>query len=224
MSEKYEIEIKSLLGEEANAQKLKSDLKEKFPGMMLVGHGKQLNHYFVGDVDNLYDKVAPAIDEEHRARLEKMLTEGSNFSIRTRQTDDAVLFVVKASIDDTTSANGIKRIEFEEKVDMSLNDLDELVLSAGLEYQAKWSREREEYKCDDTNVCLDRNAGYGWLAEFEKVVDNSETASKAENELRDLMTSLGVVELAQDRLERMFDFYNKNWPDYYGTDNVFVIE
>jgi len=38
------------------------------------------------------------------------------------------------------------------------------------------------------------------------------------------MTKLDVEELPQDRLERMFAYYNKNWPEYYGTEKIFVIE
>jgi hypothetical protein len=38
------------------------------------------------------------------------------------------------------------------------------------------------------------------------------------------MQELGVDELAQDRLARMFAHYNQNWPDYYGTDKTFTIE
>ena len=41
---------------------------------------------------------------------------------------------------------------------------------------------------------------------------------------RDVMEKLGAEELAQERLERMFTFYNAHWPEYYGTDNVFTIE
>ena len=37
-------------------------------------------------------------------------------------------------------------------------------------------------------------------------------------------TGCGLVELDQDRLARMFEFYNSNWEDYYGTDNVFIVE
>src|SRR3989344_4557302 len=51
-------------------------------------------------------------------------------------------------------------------------ELGTLILSAGFAYQAKWSREREEYLCHGINITLDKNAGYGWLAEFEKVVDD----------------------------------------------------
>ncbi len=37
------------------------------------------------------------------------------------------------------------------------------------------------------------------------------------------MNKLKCEELAQDRLERMFEHYNKNWPEYYGTEKVFLI-
>jgi hypothetical protein len=38
------------------------------------------------------------------------------------------------------------------------------------------------------------------------------------------MKNLGVEELSQERLQRMFDYYNKNWAEYYGTDKTFSIE
>jgi len=39
-----------------------------------------------------------------------------------------------------------------------------------------------------------------------------------------MVESLGYHELDQARLARMFDFYNKNWRDYYGTEKVFTVE
>ena len=38
------------------------------------------------------------------------------------------------------------------------------------------------------------------------------------------MKDFEVEELSQDRLERMFSFYNNNWSDYYGTEKIFNIE
>jgi hypothetical protein len=38
------------------------------------------------------------------------------------------------------------------------------------------------------------------------------------------MSEIGLVELPQDRLARMFEYYNNNWEDYYGTEKVFNIE
>lgn len=137
--------------------------------------------------------------------------------------DGEVFLVVKASVGDDTSSNGVARIEFEEKVSLSLDDLDQLLIDAGFRYQAKWSREREEYSCKGIAVCLDRNAGYGWLAEFEKVVQSEGDVEPARQEVRALMDACGSVELQQDRLERMFAFYNAHWGEYYGTDKVFTI-
>jgi adenylate cyclase class IV len=146
------------------------------------------------------------------------------FSIRTRQRNDEVLFVIKASIDEGTSANSVKRMEFEEVVPVSLDELDALLLAAGFIYQAKWSREREEYAYKGASVSLDKNAGYGYLAEFEKITHDETDAETVRLELDALMQELEVVELDQDRLARMFDHYNRNWPEYYGTDKVFLVE
>lgn len=107
---------------------------------------------------------------------------------------------------------------------MTLDELDKILLDAGLNYQAKWSREREEYVVGDTTICLDKNAGYGYLAEFEKVVDDESKTAEVKASLEEVMKEFGVEELKQDRLERMFAHYNTHWPEYYGTDKTFNIE
>ena len=222
MSHQYEIEIKSLLGEKENAETLRRKISEK--GGKLLAKNNQLNHYFtVSDVTKFKEKLLPHINREEKELFEKILTEGNNFSIRTRDTDGEVKLVVKASIGTDNSSNGVSRMEFESKVDMTLEKLDGLLLDAGLEYQAKWSREREEYKLADTNICLDKNAGYGYLAEFEKVVADKSLVDEVKENLLEMMKTFGVEELPQDRLERMFAYYNNNWKDYYGTEKVFNI-
>ncbi len=221
----FEIEIKSLLGAEENATALKEKMHALDSDCKHVSSNKQLNHYFHGgDVAELYKKVEHLFTGEQHDKFKVIAERGTEFSIRTRQRDQEVLLVVKASIDEGTSENTIKRMEFEETVAVTLDELDKLVLSAGFEYQAKWSREREEYEYKGANVCLDKNAGYGYLAEFEKIVTDESEADTVRAELDTLMAELGVAELSQDRLARMFAHYNTNWPDYYGTDKVFVIE
>jgi predicted adenylyl cyclase CyaB len=223
MPHQYEIEIKSLLGNQERATKLKEKLLAE--GGTFKSGNKQLNHYFViSDILKFKDKLSPHIEESKRELFQKILDEGDNFSIRTRDTDGKVLLVIKASIGDDSSANGVSRLEFETEIDMSLEALDKLLLDAGLEYQAKWSREREEYKLGDANVCIDKNAGYGYLAEFEKVVQDKDLSETVKKELLELMNDFEVEELPQDQLERMFAYYNENWRDYYGTDKVFNIK
>ncbi|MEK7617822.1 MAG: hypothetical protein AAB410_01635 [Patescibacteria group bacterium] len=207
-----------------------------------------------------------------KSRTGAQATGTGNFSVRTRETDGktaphtgaqatgvGVILVVKATVDDTTSSNGTARLEWEsvlfpspgygeglrEGLIRNIDDLDKLVLSSGFQYQAKWSRERSEYKYTPLPflspsplrgegggegeqlklmVAIDKNAGYGYLAEFEMVVDDEKKADDAKNLIRTVMGGLKIDELPQDRLERMFKFYNENWKDYYGTEKTFTVE
>lgn len=222
----FEIEIKSLLGKQKHADALREKLQTLPEPARLVRKSSQLNHYFlVGDWENFLKSVQIHLSAEHFDHLRRIVQEGTNHSVRTRQSDGKVLLVVKASLDDLTSSNGVSRMEFEEPVpNLSLDDLDALLLESGFQYQAKWSRDREEYKVGDIAVCLDRNAGYGYVAEFEKIIHEASEAEMTKREILEFMNGLGVEELPQDRLERMFAYYNAHWSDYYGTDNIFVID
>lgn len=221
----FEIEVKSLLGEKANADKLKEKMCSLDPSCACVAQNKQLNHYFKGgDINELYKRTEHLFAGEQHEKFKMIAERGSDFSVRSRQKDDTVLLVVKASVDEGTSENTVSRLEFEEAVCISLDELDALIKSAGYEYQAKWSREREEYEYRGANVCIDRNAGYGYLAEFEKITSDESALPNIRTELDQLMAELGVVELPQERLARMFEHYNQNWPDYYGTDKTFTID
>jgi len=228
----YEVEVKALLGGPERAEELRRAMKAVDPSCTLTSKNKQLNHYFEidpgvprgGSLQGLSHALSPHISDPARAKLDRMASGATKSSLRTRKKDDDVYVVVKASVDDTTSENGIARIEFEERVALSLDELDRLILKNGFKYQAKWSREREEYVCIGINVTLDKNAGYGWLAEFERVVDDDKQLENARKEIRALMSDLAVEELAQVRLERMFAHYNAHWPEYYGTEKIFVVE
>lgn len=219
----YEIEIKSLLGSKEKADALRAKIAKKF-GNLAVEKSKQLNHYFVGgDMKKFEKNFVGKIKKDRIPLFKKIVEHGIKMSVRTRRTDKDTILVIKASIDDTTSSNGISRMEFEEKLPMTLDELDKLLLDSGFAYQAKWSREREEYTLPDLHICIDKNAGYGYLAEFEKVVGDEKESEGAQKMLRSLMKEFEAEELMQDRLERMFAHYNANWQKYYGTDNIFNI-
>ena len=222
----YEIEIKCLLGSPERAERLRKELRVVDPKTTLISKHKQLNHYFEGgDISKLHKLLSKHLTKKEAETLEDIIKESSDYSIRTRLADETLIFVLKASRDEGTSHNTVVRLEFEAHIkEMTLDELDQLLLKAGFQYQAKWSREREEYTCGDINVSIDKNAGYGYLAEFEKVVDSDEEAPGAQREIRNFMNKLNAEELPQDRLERMFAYYNAHWPDYYGTDKIFVVE
>ncbi len=221
----FEIEIKSLLGSQERRDALLEKMRAIDPGLTLLSKNKQLNHYFIGgDLQKLSASLLQFFSAEAQERLSNLVTIAKEFSIRTRDKDGKVLFIVKASVDDSSSANGVRRMEFEESVPLSLSDLDQKVLDAGFTYQAKWSREREEYTVRDVSVCLDKNAGYGYLAEFEKMITDESQVESARDSILSLMKELEVEELPQDRLERMFAHYNAHWPEYFGTEKIFIIE
>lgn len=229
MAEMYEIEIKSLLGTKEEADRLLDALKAHDEHVREVDANTQLNHYFIaGDKQKMLEGFQEVLPKDRYAAFRDIVEQGRDMSVRTRETTKAdqkkVILVVKASVDDTTSSNGTARLEFEEVVNITLEELDQKLLESGCVYQAKWSRDRHEYELSDgAHVCVDKNAGYGYVAEFERVIEDGSRADEVKEELRALMTRLGVTELPQDRLERMFAHYNENWPEYYGTDKTFEI-
>lgn len=163
--------------------------------------------------------------EEKLQSLKHILSLSGKHSVRTRYVDGNSILVVKLSVDDTSSSNGIQRMEWEEVFEgMKIDDLDAILLKSDFEYQAKWSRERVEYEFDNITVCLDKNAGYGYLAEFEMVIADPSQTQMAEDNIRGIMARVGVQELDQERLARMFDHYNQNWRNYYGTEKTFTID
>ena len=221
--ETYEVEIKCLLGEKPNADRLAAHMKELDPEIKEIGAHRQLNHYFEGTGD--FKKVADAIpDADDRQAFLDLSAKAKTYSLRTRDADGKILLVLKAAVDDTTSANGTVRREVEVPVGNSLDALDKVLLDAGFTYQAKWSRERQEYVYKGVNVTIDKNAGYGYLAEFEAIETDPANLDSAKAKLRALMAELGAEELDAARLERMFAFYNAHWSEYYGTEKVFTIE
>ena len=226
MDHQYEVEIKVLLGSKENRDNFKSSLEDSVEKLEMIGENAQLNHYFIwGDFAKLQKTLEWKISTERVDSFVNITSLSWKHSVRTRYVNGWTILVIKLSVDDTTSSNGIQRLEWEEVFpEDHIDDVDALLLECDFEYQAKWSREREEYRFDNINVCIDKNAGYGYLAEFEMVVDNPEKSAMAEGNLRGIIARLWLQELDQGRLARMFAHYNENWKDYYGTDKTFDIQ
>lgn len=225
MSEQYEIEIRSLLQKEDELESLRKRILENNGQLTKEQH--HLNHYFiVKDISHFKDVLLPLLHEDHHEEFKNVLDIGKDFSIRTKQSNDDVLIVVKASLDEGTSTHAITRAEFEKELEISLEELDQIMIDAGFSYQSKWSRNRQEYVLPGKNItiCLDKTPGYGYVAEFETVVDDKNKIPVTRKQLMGFMGEWGLEEIPQERLERMFQYYNDNWADYYGTDNVFVVK
>lgn len=226
MSHQYEVEIKTLIWSKENAENFLENLENAVEKLEKKGENAQLNHYFTSwDFEKLLGNLEEKINPERLESLRNITNISGKHSVRTRFVDGNSILVVKLSVDATSSSNGIQRMEWEEVFQgMNIDDLDAILLGSGFEYQAKWSRERVEYTFDNITVCIDKNAGYGYLAEFEMVIANPDETQMAEENIRGIMARVGVEELDQDRLARMFEYYNQNWREYYGTEKTFIID
>jgi adenylate cyclase class IV len=227
MSFSYEIEIKVLLTTLENMQHLKSVLASKYPNIVLKSKNSQLNHYFIGGNFPLFlENLSHILPAPKFESLESIMNHEWIFSFRTRFVDGNSILVIKLSLGVDSSSNGVSRLEWEYTfINLPIEWLDELLLKSWFEYQAKWSRQREELILpNDMIVCIDKNAGYGYLAEFEKVIEDKEKVEQTKKEILWFIEELWFQELSQERLERMFAFYNKNWRDYYGTEKYFIID
>lgn len=234
----YEVEIKVLLGDEKMKNTFMHAIEINFPSYRHSYSESQKNHYFEwGNLEGLLNVFRWSISHEEVLSLEKLSKEVRSFSVRSRGTSDETLLVVKATVNSETSSNGTARIEWEaDLAPLSLEDMDQKILEAGFHYQAKWSRSRDEYRITipDQNphslisqweiaLCIDRNAWYGYIAEFERVITDESKITETRHELLRIIRFLGYEELHQDRLSRMFDYYNQHWREYYGTEKVFTV-
>ena len=224
----YEVEIKVLLTSKENRDKFKEKLSHKLMWLKFLWKNSQLNHYFMWwNFDKLKENVFWLLPEDKQESFENILKVSWKHSFRTRYLNWDSILVIKLAINNTaSSSNWVSRLEWEHVFKKTeIDELDKKLLDSDFEYQAKWSREREEYSSkNNITITIDKNAWYGYLSEFEMVVNSKEDAKKAEESIRKLLWELEVEELPQDRLARMFAHYNKNWKDYYGTDKFFIID
>lgn len=221
----YEIEIKTLLGSQQKSDELLAEVTRRDPSTKLVSEQKQLNHYYHGgNLASLAKGVAAHITPEQAKALSDIAARAKSINVRTRKKNDTVLLIVKGSLDNVSAVHSHQRMEFEAPVNMPIDELDALVEQTGWQLEAKWQADRKIY--DTMGLTLDMffTPGYGYMAEFEKVVEADEDRESAHQKLVDTMESLGVEELPNPRLERMFAYYNQHWREYYGTDNIFVVE
>src|SRR5438552_3704770 len=107
----YEIEIKSLLGGRDQAENLTQKMGQTDPAFRKLTEHSQLNHYFEGgSLADLFKAVKKYLSEDQTESLKWIVKHAKEFSLRTRSQDQEIFLVLKAAVDDTTSANGTARM------------------------------------------------------------------------------------------------------------------
>lgn len=144
----YEVEVKVLLGTPANATQFLDSLQKKDSSLHQTHYEKQLNHYFInGDFTALLGNLQPYLTDEDYHKLFDIIHVSGKHSVRTRYTDNRSILVVKVSLDSASSTHSTIRRECE--IDFPAlpeTQLDGVLLNSGFAFQAKWSRERDEYQ------------------------------------------------------------------------------
>lgn len=223
----FEVEVKTLLGSKDAAEGFVAKLRRADAKCKEAARSNQLNHYFDsdGDTDKVTDAVSGFLSDGDLAAFKQILGQAKSYALRTRDADGRILLVIKAAKGDGDDQHALERLEGEyETTAPDIDTLDEAIRTAGYGFLSKWSRERVEYAYKDYTVCIDRNAGYGYVAEIEKVVPDSDQATEARKAIVAELEKLGMEELSQERVGRMFEFYNAHWPEYYRTEKTFTIE
>lgn len=180
---------------------------------------RQRNHYFSYTKPSLQTLISVPQFNLPLA-LKQELTHAGKLAVRTR-TDSAkgTFLIFKYSLTDNNSTHSATRREFELPFPDSIESLDSLLLSAGLAYQSKWSRERSSYQINNSlSIMVDINAGYRGLCEVEILSDSEEGRANALQTCRKVLSDLKLTELDGVLLERMFAFYSAYYNDFYGTD------
>lgn len=223
----FEVEVKTLLGSREAAKAFVAKLQDSDGSLKESARSNQLNHYFDsnGDREKVATAVSPFLNANDLVAFRQILGQAKSFALRTRDADGNVLLVIKAAKGDGDDQHALERLEGEYATTApDIDTLDEAIRSAGYDFLSKWSRERVEYGYKDYTVCIDKNAGYGYIAELEKVVPSSEEAETAREEILAELATLGAEELSQERVGRMFAYYNEHWPEYYRTDKTFTVD
>ena len=214
----FEVEIKALVEDNTLVKSKLTNLDYVFKDKEL-----QLNHYFSYDdysLAYLFNNLRSYLTTEQELELSNVIGKGNNFSIRTREVNNTnTYFIIKYSVIDENSSNGSIRKELELDLNITINQLDSILLNSELNYTSKWSREREVFNKDNINATIDLNAGYGYLLELEILTNKIEETFLIKDLLYTELNKLGLKELDTKLLNIMFNYYENNWIRYYGTNN-----
>lgn len=218
-----EIEIKYLLTDKKHRDVLIGELQKVYPNSELKKTSVIISYFYkpAKSVKQILDSARAVLGDEDYEELNSVIKKASNLIVKTRSIDDTVYFVVKGAADGEDAVHAINRIEFEVIVDISLEQLNSIVVGSGIELVSKWSSKRDYYDLDkELKMDVEFVAGYGYKAELE-ILTNEEKVDEIVAEIRDVADKLDLTEASQELLGRMYSYYNNHWQEYFNTDKVF---
>jgi adenylate cyclase class IV len=221
-----EVEIKCHLGaDESAVTALVERMMVADPECRLTAHNELLNHYFDCKDPALLEAVAKDYASGTKLKtLLEIIDKSGVLSVRTRSKNDQIILIVKGVPAGGDAIHGVDRMEWEQVVDVSIENLDEKLVQAGLVELAKWSGYKDVYTFMDTTIEIQFSPGYGYQVEIEKVVIGDEDAESATKRVSEVAGLVDLTEVDHNLISKMYDYYNAHWREYYGTKKVFTPE
>ena len=106
-----------------------------------------------------------------------------------------------------------QREETEIKFDRNnFETLEKMFLALGYKVQIKWFRKRHNFKWQGIDVAIDYTKGYGYIIEFEKLVEENEK-EKALEFLKGKFNLLNIPLTSREEFNQKFNYYKENWKE-----------
>lgn len=223
---KREIEIKYLLDDKQDVNKLVEKLKSVHPKAKRTQQSTVISYFYEkpNSIEQVLNAARNIISKSKFVELQNILKENMDLIVKARSIDKDVFFAVKVAAEGEDAVHAVNRLEFEEKIDLSLEDANQILINNGVSLASKWYSERDFYKItDDMDMNIEFVSGYGYKAEIEILTENSQSHD-AELEIRELALSLDLEEASQELLGKMYEYYNQHWREYFKKEKVFTGE
>jgi predicted adenylyl cyclase CyaB len=88
--------------------------------------------------------------------------------------------------------------------------LEQLFHALGYNVYIKWFRKRHNFKWQGIDVAVDFTKGYGYIIEFEKLVEENEKENVLEF-LKEKFNMLDISMTSRQEFDQKFNYYKENW-------------
>lgn len=220
---KREIEIKYLLEDKQAADELAKKMKANYPDCEKTRESIVISYFYEKpeSVKQVLDAAKQIVSKSEFEELQQMLNDSMELVVKARSIDDIVFFAVKGAFKGEDAVHAVNRIEFEVKVDTSLEEVNKLLVDSSIVLASKWYSERSFYKItEDMEMNIEFVSGYGYKAEIEILIEDVDSQN-AEAAIRQVAQELSLQEASQELLGKMYEYYNQHWQEYFKTKKVF---
>jgi adenylate cyclase class IV len=219
-----EIEKKYLLKDKAARCALVEQLYQIYPGTKLLGTKTVISYFYepAESKDQILAVARKLLKDKELAELTKLVKHSVEIMVKCRSIDDTNYFSVKGAAAGQDAVHAANRMEFEAGLSMSLEEINQVIVDAGIKLVSKWSSRRDFYSLGQgLKADIEFVAGYGHKAELEVVIQDGESVDDAMATIDELADKLDLYYASDELMGRMYAYYNQHWEEFFNTDNVF---